>query len=201
MNLKPKPTPCHFSAAPPTPAVGAARAWKAAVRRSLSSPVIWRLPKYTVSPPTAPAHFFARPTHCLLSLSSPRVAFLQTHLCVSLSPSHSYDLGVRVALAPSQPWIQLPCHYSVIPPARVLHVRRSGACLPACLLALPLWTCRVAQFNHRRPWSVKSLQLWHRLLGKLCRAVGRGVSASQSCFFNFTWDSGSSSIQAAFICL
>lgn len=88
---------------------------------------------YRLNPPAA--HISPCPTHCPLSLSSPCVSFLQTHLCVSFSPSHSYDLGVRVAPTPSQPWIMLPCHYSVVPPARVLHVRRSGACLPACLLA------------------------------------------------------------------
>lgn len=115
------------------------------------------------------AHFSACPTHRLLSLSSPCLSVLQTHLCVSLSPSHSYDLGVRVSPTPSQPWIRLPCHYSVVPPVRVLHVRHSGACLPA--RCLPLRTCGLAQFNHRRPWSVESLQLWHRLLGKLCRRV------------------------------
>ena len=90
------------------------------------------------------------------------------HICyVSLSPSHSYDLGVRVAPTPSQPRIKLPCHYSVVPPARVLHVRHSGACPPA--RRLPLRTCGLVQFNHRRPWSVESLQLWHTLPGKLCR--------------------------------
>lgn len=70
-------------------------------------PVIWPLPK---SPVLTAAHFSARPTHCLLGLSSPRVSFSQTHLCVSLSPSHSYDLGVRVAPTPSPTldWVTLP---------------------------------------------------------------------------------------------
>ncbi len=36
MNLKPKPTPCHSSVVPPTPAM--ARAWQTAGRCSLSSP-------------------------------------------------------------------------------------------------------------------------------------------------------------------
>lgn len=77
------------------------------------------------------AHFSACPTHCLLSLSSLGISFLQTHLCVSLPPSHSYDLGVRAAPTPSQPWIKLPRHYSDVPPAMVLHVR--GVAEPACL--------------------------------------------------------------------
>lgn len=130
------------------------------------------------------AHFSARPTHRLLSLSSLCVSFLQTHLCVSLSPSHNYDLGVRFAPTPSQPWIKLPCHYSVVPPARVLHVRHSGACLPAC--CLPLWTCGLARFNHRRPWSLESLQLWHRLTGKWCRQGSGGVSCSFRAVFSIS---------------
>lgn len=134
MNLKPKPTPCHSSVVPPTPPVGAARALKAAERRSLSSPC--HLAAFQIYCLTT-AHFSARPTHCLLSLSAPCVSFLQTHLCVSLSPSHSYDFGVRVAPTLSQPWIELPCHYSVVPPARVLHVRRSRACLLAAFLSGP----------------------------------------------------------------
>lgn len=134
-----------------------------------------RLDAFQTSRLTA-AQFSARPTHRLLGLSSLCVSFLQTHLCVSLSPSHSYDLGVRVAPTPSQPRIELPCHYSVVPPhARVLHVRHSGACLPA--RCLPLRTCGLAQFNHRRPWSVESLQLWHRLPGKLCRGASGGERA------------------------
>lgn len=119
------------------------------------------------------AHSSARPTHCLLSLSSPCVSSSQTHLCASpsLPLSHSYDLGVRVAHAPSQPRIKLPCHYSVVPPARVLHVRHSGACLLAARL---LWTRGLAQFDHRRPWSVEPLQLWHRLPGKSCGQASGG---------------------------
>lgn len=62
-------------------------------------------------------------------------------MCLPLSPSHSYDLGVGVAPIPSQPWIKLPCHYSVVPSARVLHVRHSGAYL---LPTSPdLWTSTV----------------------------------------------------------
>lgn len=140
---------------------------KAAVRRSLSSRHLAASQMSCVT-----AHFSARPTHSLFSLSSLCVSFLQAHLCVSLASSHSYDLGVRVAPTPSKPWIKLPCHYSVVPPARVLYVRHSGACLPA--RCLPLRTCGIAQLNHRRPWSVELLQLWHRLAGKLCRrASGR----------------------------
>lgn len=132
------------------------------------------------------AHFSACPTDCLLSLSSLRVSFLQTHLCVSLSPSHSYDLGIRVAPTPSKPWIKLPCHYSVVPPVRTLHVRHGGACLPA--RCLPRRTCGLAQSNHRRPWSVESLQLWQRLPGKLCRRVsggGAGLAVVLELYFQF----------------
>lgn len=102
-------------------------------------------------------------THLYVSPSLSFLPFLSLSLTPSLSPPR-YDLGVRVAPTPSLHWIRLPCHYSVVPPARVLHVRHSGACLPAC--CLPLRTCRLGQLNHRRPWSVESLQPWHRLLWK-----------------------------------
>lgn len=62
--------------------------------------------------------------------------------------------------------------------------------LPACLLAccLPLWACGLAQFNHRRPWSVESLQLWHRFDGKLCRREsgwGAGLAVVLELYFKF----------------
>lgn len=120
-------------------------------------------------------HLAISQIHCLphphgsFSLLVPPTISSATFVRLPLSPSHSYDLGVRVAPNPSQPWIKLPCHYSVVPPVRVLHVRHSGACLPPC--CLPLWTCGLLRFNHRRPWSEESLQLWHRLPGKLCRRV------------------------------
>lgn len=59
-------------------------------------------------------------------------------------------------------------------PSEVLYVRHSGAYSPAH--CLPLRICRRAYFNHRRPWSVESLQPWPRVLGKLCRTAGSGVS-------------------------
>lgn len=135
-NLKPKPTPCRPSEAPPTP-VGRHGA-RMKVRREafafipchLAISQIYHLTFPPLRSPLA-AHFSACPTHRLLSLSSLGISFLQTHLCVSLPPSHSYDLGVRAAPTPSQPWIKLPRHYSDVPPAMVLHVR--GVAEPACL--------------------------------------------------------------------
>ena len=56
---------------------------------------------------------------------------------VSSSPSlhtpslSTFDLGVRLVPSPFLLWIRLPCHYSDVPPARVLRVRRGEpACLP-----------------------------------------------------------------------
>lgn len=181
MNLKPKPTPCHPSVVSLTSAMGAARAWRQQRGVHFHPQSFGRFPNILTT-----AHFHARPTHCLLSLSSLCGSFSQTHLCLCLSLSHSYDLGVRVVPTPSQPWIKLPCHYSVVPPARVLYVRHSGACLPA--RCLPLRTWGLAQFNHRRPWSVESLQLWHRLPGKLCRQAsggGAGLAVVSELYFQF----------------
>lgn len=120
------------------------------------------------------------PPHPHGSFLVPPTISSATFVCLPLSPSHSYDLGVGVAPIPSQPWIKLPCHYSVVPPVRVLHVRHSGACLPAC--CLPLRTCGLALFNHRRPWSEQSLQLWHRLPGKLCRRVRQAAALAVNLF-------------------
>lgn len=53
---------------------------------------------------------------------------------------------------------------------------------PACLLGAR----RRARFNHRRPWSVELLQLWHRRSGKLCRvSVRQRASLLCSCNFYF----------------
>lgn len=102
---------------------------EAAERRSLLSPVSWLLPKNT-----APPSLFISPTvpPTVSSASHLPVCLYCKHICVSPSLSRNDDLGVRAAPTPFQPWITLPCHYSVVPPARVLHVRHSGA---ACLLA------------------------------------------------------------------
>lgn len=89
----------------------------------LSPPVCLPVPSLLPqSPPplqTHPVNFFTHPAHCLLGLSSPCLSFPPRQIC--LSPPllfHSYDLGIIVAPSPFQPWIVLPCYYSVIPPAR-----------------------------------------------------------------------------------
>lgn len=126
------------------------------------------------------------PTHCLLSLSSHCVSFLQTHLCVSLSPAHSYDFGVRVAPTPSLPWIMLPCHYSVVPPARVLHVRRSGACLPAACLSGPAdslsSTTDAPGLWSRSSYGTESLENYADE-----QAAGSGVSCSFRAVVSISW--------------
>lgn len=60
----------------------------------------------------------------------------------------------QAALAPSQFWIRLPCHYLVVAPTRVLCVGLSGASLPASR------ALQTGATHHRRPWSVDLLQLW-----------------------------------------
>lgn len=67
----------------------------------------------------------------------------------------------QAALAPSQFWIRLPCHYLVVAPTRVLYVRLSGALLPA------FQALQTGATHHRRPWSVDLLQLW-----QLCARMG-----------------------------
>lgn len=78
-------------------------------------------------------------------------SLLQTHLPLAIP-----QLWFRrqAALAPSQFWIRLPCHYLVVAPTRVLCVRLSGALLPASQ------ALQTGATHHRRPWSVDVLQLW-----------------------------------------
>lgn len=58
----------------------------------------------------------------------------------------------QAALAPSQFWIRLPCHYVVVAPTRVLCVRLSGALLPASQ------ACRLEQLTTDAPgrWTCSS---------------------------------------------
>lgn len=78
-------------------------------------------------------------------------SLLQTHLPLAIP-----QLWFRrqAALAPSQFWIRLPCHYLVVAPTRVLCVRLSGALLPASQ------ALQAGATHHRRPWLVDVLQLW-----------------------------------------
>lgn len=118
-----------------------ARARVVAEWRSLSSPAIW-LPKCDVSPP--------RPFISVLVLSV--ASHLAAHVC--LSSSHSYDLGVRAAPTPAHPWISLPCHYSVVPPAMQLHVRLSRTRLKAGLVQPQTLLGRVAPSMASTHWKM-----------------------------------------------
>lgn len=90
------------------------------------------------------AHFLARPAHRLRSLSSLCVSFLQTHLCVSLSSSHSYDLGVRVAPTPSPGLDRVTLPLLSRSPCEGAPCQAKWS-LPACSLpaSSDLWTSRV----------------------------------------------------------
>lgn len=107
-------------------------------------------------------------SHLLAYLSSP-----DTFACLPPPPVPQLFRRQTCSLSlPALDHVTLPLlSYS---PSEVLYVRRSGACSPAH--CLPFRICRRAYFNHRRPWSVESLQPWPRLLGKLCRTAGSGVS-------------------------
>lgn len=78
------------------------------------------------------AHFSVHSTHCLLNLSSFCLSSSETHLRVSIASSHSYDLGVRVALTPSLPGSSYLAITQSFPPRGC---SMSGILEPACLLA------------------------------------------------------------------
>lgn len=150
IHLNPKPIsflcgPSHFSIA---------HARFVAEWRSLSSPAIWLL-KCDVTPPSL--HFSA--------------SHLAAH--VRLSSSHSCDWGVRAAPAPARPWINVPCHYSVVP---LLCSSTSGSTEPA-------W--RLVWFNHR-PCLAEPLHLWLQLFGKWCGS--RGLVNFWNWVFCLKWD-------------
>lgn len=118
---------------------------------------------YTLNNPPHPAQFIS--AHRLLRLSSPHASSLfQTHLPPPRTPFPSIP----------QLWFRRQgCSHSLPAPDQLTLplLSRSPGEGASCqaersLLTRLSRTCRLAEPNHRRPWSVEPLQPWHRLPGK-----------------------------------
>lgn len=121
-----------------------------------------------------PSHLHPYKHTQLISLLTLPIVSLVSHLLAYLSPQT--NLPVSTPPIP-QLWfrhhscsLSLPALDRVTllllshSPSKELYVKHSRAYLPT--YCLPLRTSRLARINHRRPWSVESLQLWPRDLGK-----------------------------------